>query len=107
MDRIPKGMIDAHDVDGPKPVTTSLVELYRCIPDHTDLLNRTEYLAKINQVSRTNPELVKASRGNPSIDVWETIQSYSDRLLFCPHEEVIPRAGNNSRPTTLVAGQDK
>ena len=60
MDRIPKGNDRRAWHRRRMPVITSLVELSGCIRDHTDLLNQTEYLAKINQVSRTNAVLVKA-----------------------------------------------
>ena len=47
LDRIPKGMMGmAHGVDRGRPVTNSLVKLFGCIRDHTDFLNRTEYLKK-------------------------------------------------------------
>ena len=46
LDRIPNGMIDAHGVDRGRPVINPLVKLFGCIRDHTDFLNRTEYLKK-------------------------------------------------------------
>jgi len=39
---------------------------------------------EINEVSRYNAELVKASVGDLSIDIGETIQSYSDLTRGIP-----------------------